>query len=125
MPNHSSTSIAELKRAVELAEQIERLEYELRSIFQLMPPATVPIAPSVAPALQPLAVARENGNGALPAQVVSAKKGRAAKVAKAAKVKSAAAASPAKDQKRAFTDEHRAKLVEAAKRRWAAKRGEL
>ena len=122
----SNTSINQLKRAVQLAEQIDKLEGELNQIIANAGgkvPTNAAATPKAAKAPKAPTPARKKGGMSAEgrARIVAAQKARWAKI-KAAKGSAApakvAAASKGKGR-RAISPEARARMVAGVKARWA------
>lgn len=122
----STPSLDQLKRATAIAEQIQQLESQLKSIL-----GGASSAPAVAGKLAKVKPAKKGKRTLSPearARIVAAQKARWAKIkgeklpdgAPKAEAKPAAKAKKAK-VKRNISPEARARMVEGAKRRWAAK----
>jgi hypothetical protein len=121
--SNATPSLEQLKRALQLAEQIQSLEAELATLLG-SPSAVRSAAP--APASKP---SKRGGKRIVSAEarakMAAAQKARWAKVNRA---KSAAGSAPApaaksaKKKKRGITPEGRARLAAAMKARWAARR---
>lgn len=125
MPTTNPPSVHQLKRAVEISEQIARLEGELNAILNRSSAAA---APAAAPASKGRPGRRRKGTLSPEARerIAAAQRARWAK-AKGTKVSAAPAAAPAqatgkRRKRRAVSAEARAKMAEAARRRWAASR---
>ena len=118
----STPTLAQLKEALSIAEQIAKLQAQLAAITGGISPA-VPKA-----AAAPSAAAAKPGRRKLSPQALAniraAQKARWAKIkgTAPAPAKAAPAKAPAAKAKKsgAMTDAHRAKLAAAAKKRWAA-----
>ena len=120
MPTTLAPSIEQLKRAIELTQQIEKLQGELNSIF--------PGSGSKAAVTPAVGVKAEVSSGkkrrkmsaAGRAAIIAAQKARWAKVkgAKGAPAKAAEVAKP--KVKRKISAAARARMVAGAKKRWAA-----
>lgn len=142
MPTTQSPSLVQLKRALEISEEIQQLEAELAAILGSGVTQTATsskAAAAGAPAkgkrgpkgkrfVSPEARAKmAAAQRARWAKSNGSKAGKAAPAAKAAPAKAAKAAKAAKPGKKAggsakFTPEWRAKLAEAARARWARQR---
>ena len=110
-------NLAQLKQAVTIAEQIEKLQAELaRLVGGSSSVASSPSAATAAPLKKP---GKRTMSPAARAKIGAAAKARWAKVKGAATAKAPAA--PKK--KRKLSPEGRARIVAAAKARWAAKKG--
>jgi hypothetical protein len=111
----STPTIAQLKRAIALTEQIETLRADIASLFSGSPKVSAPVTTA------PVAKAKKGGMSAEGrARVAAAQKARWAKVKGQ---KAAPVAAPVKG-KRTISAAHREKLKAAAKARWArAKKG--
>lgn len=118
------TVIDSLKRAVTLAEQIEKLQAELNQILNGVGVGNALVAQPAQTTTSPAAKRGPKKGGmsaAGRAAIIAAQKARWAKV-KAAKAGSASAqstAAPKKKGKRTFSPEAKAKMAEAARKRWA------
>ena len=119
--NTSTTSVGQLKRAIGIAEQIEKLQKELSAILGGKPAAPSKAAPSKAAPSKNVRKKRRMSPEAR-ARIVAAVKARWAKVK--AQKKAPAAATPAAKPKviRQISPEARARMVEGAKKRWADKK---
>ena len=125
MPNNS---INQLKRAVQLAEQIDRLEAELNQILASAAGKASTAGSAVAKITAPKAAAPTGKKGGMSAagraRIAAAQKARWAKI-KAAKSSGAPAAEtrpaskPKGQQRRGISAEARARMVAGAKARWA------
>lgn len=116
-------TIENLRQAVVIAEQIEKLQAELNALLQGAP---APVAPAKTPAVAaPKPAAKKKGKMSATgrAAIVAAQKARWAKIneAKAAKAAPAKAAKPVK-KKRNVSPKVRAKFAAMMKARWAAKK---
>ena len=112
MPNHS---IDQLKRALEIAEQIQKLEAQLASILGRTTgfvKAGAPVKSAPKPATKRRTISAEGR-----ARIAAAQKAR---WAKSRGQTISAPAKPAKGKKRNISPEARAKMAAAAKKRWAA-----
>lgn len=121
------TNTEQLKRAIQLTEQINSLQGELDRILSGLKvggSSSVGVAAASAPAPTPGKRGRKKGgmSAAGRAAIVAAQKARWAKIkagkAPAAAASPKAAAKPAK-KKRTFSAAARAKMAAAAKARWA------
>lgn len=132
MPNSSTPSVANLRQAIALAEQIEKLQSQLASLIGGGSPAvSTPRVASAVPSptkpgkkgkrgkrvLSP--EARERIAAAQRARWARAGKGKSASVTAAAPV---AAKSKAAKKKTGLTAAGRAKLAASMKARWAARK---
>jgi hypothetical protein len=113
----SNTSVEQLKRAIQLAEQIEKLQAELAQVISTL--GGISPAGLAGPAAQPRrkrkmsAVARE--------RIAAAQRARWAKQ-RASQIEAPALVSPATAaprKKRKLSAEGRARIVAALKKRWA------
>jgi len=110
MTNLHNLTIAELRRAVAIKEQIEALQNELDSVVG---------AESVEPEAEaPVRRKRRGMSRAARARISAAQKARWAKTRRGVKVYAEAAA-PEEKKKRRVSRAARAKLSAAAKARWA------
>ena len=109
MNNILNLSVAQLKRAITIKEQIESLESELASVFGTTP------APAPAPAKK-----KKVMSPAARAKIGAAQKARWAKLKETSTPAAKAPAAAPKKKKRKLSPEGRAKIVAAAKARWAA-----
>lgn len=115
MNNLLSLSVAQLKRAITIKEQIASLESELAGVLGITP------APSVATVVAPaLAKKKKVMSSAARAKIGAAQKARWAKVKGTSAATAKAPAAPKK--KRKLSPAGRANIVAAAKARWAAKK---
>lgn len=124
MNNILNLSVAQLKRAVAIKEQIESLLSELASISGTTPASAT--APSVAAAVAPAPAKKKNVmSPAARAKISAAQKARWATVKETSATTAKATAAPAaeaKKKKRKLSPEGRANIVAAAKARWAKKK---
>jgi len=108
----STPTIPQLKHAITLSEQIEKLQAELASLLGGSGRVSAPVKAA------PVAKAKKGGMSAEgKARIAAAQKARWAKI-KAGQPAAATAAAP-KKKKRKISAAHRAKLAAAAKARWA------
>jgi hypothetical protein len=128
---HMSTtpSIDQLKRAIAVSEQIQKLESELASILGSSAKVSAPAKVASVAAAKPAKKTRKGLSAAGRARIAAAQKARWAKVkgdaapAAAAPAPKAAAKSKSKGKvKRVLSPEARARIVAAVKRRWAKAR---
>jgi hypothetical protein len=115
----TTPSIDQLKRAITISEQIQKLESELASILGASARVSAPA--KVAAAAAKPGRRRRGLSAEGRARIAAAQKARWAKV------KGAAAAAPAakkgrRKKKRNLSPEARARIVAAVKRRWAKAR---
>ena len=103
----NSISVAQLKRAITIKEEIETLEKELASVLDAAP--AVPTGPAVAPRK------KRRMSAAGRAKIAAAQKARWANLKKA----NPPAVKPAPRKKRQLSPEGRAKIIAATKARWA------
>lgn len=124
MPNTSTPSISNLKRAIEIAEQIERLQSQLAA---LVGGGSAP-APAAASATAPKKTrGRRGGKRTLSPEarerIAAAQRARWAKAKGSAKpAAQPAAKAEKKGKKKGLTPAGRAKLAAAMKARWAARK---
>jgi hypothetical protein len=119
MNNILNLSVAQLKRAITIKEQIESLESELASVLGTTP-APAP-APAVASAVAPAPAKKKKVmSPAARAKIGAAQKARWAKLKETSTPAAKAPAAAPKKKKRKLSPEGRAKIVAAAKARWAA-----
>ena len=124
MSQISTPSIDRLKRAVEVAEQIEKLQSELASILgnqtavSASPVATVAKVAKVATS-KPAAKGKRTMSPEARERIAAAQRARWAK-SRAGAVAKPVAAPKAKSGKRTLSPEAREKIAAAARRRWAA-----
>lgn len=113
------SNIEQLKRAVALSEQIERLQRELDQIL-----AGIGGSAAIAPKPTSAPAPRKKGgmSAAGRARIVAAQKARWAKL-KAGKTAAQPAQEPKPKAKRKISAEARAKMAAAAKARWAKIKG--
>jgi glucan-binding YG repeat protein len=130
MSQISTPSIDRLKRAVEVAEQIEKLQSELASILgdqHAVPAAPVAKIAQVAKVAK-VAASKPAGKGKRTMSPEARERIAAAQRARWAKSRGSAVAKPAasaaapkaKAGKRSLSPEAREKIAAAARRRWAA-----
>jgi hypothetical protein len=119
MPTTSIPTIDQLKRAIQVAEQIARLQAELNQILGSSG-APVSSTPVVAPKAAKPARKKGKMSAAGRAAIVAAQKARWAKIKG---TKTAPVAAPKAKAKRKISTEARARMAAAAKRRWANKKG--
>jgi hypothetical protein len=124
MSQISTPSIDRLKRAVEVAEQIEKLQSELASILGKETPASAVAAAPVAKVAK-VAASKPAGKGKRTMSPEARERIAAAQRARWAKSRGGAiaVAKPAakvKSGKRTLSPEAREKIAAAARRRWAA-----
>ena len=120
----NTPSIDQLKRAVAISEQIQKLETELATIFGKSAKVSAPAA-MAAVAAKPGRKARRGLSAEGRARIAAAQKARWAKrKGSAASASAPKAASPARKGKgkRNLSPEARARIVAAVKRRWAKAR---
>ena len=130
MSQISTPSIDRLKRAVEVAEQIEKLQSELASILgdkQAAAPAPVAKAPKAAKVVvsKPAGKGKRTMSPEARERIAAAQRARWAKsrgavVAKPAASASAAAPKAKTGKRPPLSPEAREKIAAAARRRWAA-----
>lgn len=127
MPNTNTPSVHQLKRALDLSEQIAKLEGQLSAILNSSSAAASPArALGAAPAEKKTRRRRRKGKLSPEARerIAAAQRARWAKTkgTKATADKPAALTKTGKRRKkrRAISPEARAKMAEAARRRWAA-----
>jgi hypothetical protein len=126
MSQISTPSIDRLKRAVEVAEQIEKLQSELASILGSQPAvSSAPVARAAkVAASKPAVKGKRTMSPEARERIAAAQRARWAKSRGAAVAKPASAASSpatkAKPGKRTLSPEAREKIAAAARRRWAA-----
>lgn len=118
----ANPSIAQLQRAIQISEQIERLEAELKSILSGTGGSVV-IGPSVVKG--PRAKGKRTMSPEARERIAAAQRARWAKskgAATGSSTEASPAAKPAKrgKKKRTMSPEARARIVAAQKRRWAA-----
>lgn len=128
MPTSNTPSVASLKRAIEIAEQIEKLQAQLASLVGGAAPAasaprvavtgSAPVKPAKRGKRQLSPEARERIAAAQRARWAKSKGGAKATATTSAAVKPA---KPAK-KKSGLTPAGRAKLAAAMKARWAARK---
>jgi hypothetical protein len=117
-------TIANLKQAIEITEQIEKLQAQLNALLQdIGAPVKAAKSPAVKVSAPKPAKKRRGMSAAGRAAIVAAQKARWAKIKKekAGKAAPVKAAKPAK-KKRNVSPEVRAKLAAMMKARWAAKK---
>ncbi|HEV7403825.1 MAG TPA: hypothetical protein VGO11_12890 [Chthoniobacteraceae bacterium] len=128
MPDNTP-SLSQLQRALQIAEEIQRLEEELQSVLGGRSVAAAPKAKSVTPAAAPAKPGKRGGRRTFTAETRAkmaaaqqarwaVKKGPSAGAATAVAVKKSAG--PVSGQKRQVSPEVRARLAAAMKARWAA-----
>jgi hypothetical protein len=122
----TTPSIDQLKRAITVSEQIQKLESELASILGTSARVSAPAKVASVAADKP-ARTRKGLSAAGRARIAAAQKARWAKAkgdaAPAAAAPKAAAKSKSKGKvKRVLSPEARARIVAAVKRRWAKAR---
>ena len=123
MSNTNLPSIANLKRAIEVAEQIEKLQAQLTS---LVGSSASVAAPAKSISLSPV---KKSGKRTMSPEarerIAAAQRARWAKSKGASAMvnKSAANVTPAPKKKRKMSAEGRARIVAALKARWAKKKG--
>jgi hypothetical protein len=100
-------SVAQLRRAVTIKEQMESLEKELASVLDAAP--AVPTGPAVAPRK------KRTMSAAGRARIAAAQKARGAKLKKT----TTPAVKPAPNKKRKLSPEGRTRIIAATKARWA------
>ncbi len=128
MSQISTPSIDRLKRAVEVAEQIEKLQSELASILGSQPAVAAAPAVKVAKvaASKPAGKGKRTMSPEARERIAAAQRARWAKSRGGAVAKPAAAVSSpaikAKTGKRTLSPEAREKIAAAARRGWAAVR---
>lgn len=114
----SSPSLDQLKRAIQIHEEIQRLEGELQSIFSGRGAGNSVTAPAAmtpkATGGKRVASAEARAKMSVAAKARHAKKGASAGPAKAVALETS------KKGKRTISPEGRARIVAALKRRWAA-----
>ena len=119
MPNTSAPTIDQLKRAIQLTEQIEKLQGELNRIF----PGSAAKASATPTAAPKAATApgkkRRKMSATGRAAIVAAQKARWAKINSAKETPAIAAAAPKAKVQRKISPAARARMVEGAKKRWA------
>ncbi|MGB8170165.1 MAG: hypothetical protein WCF18_21860 [Chthoniobacteraceae bacterium] len=129
MPTSNTPSVANLKRAIEIAEQIEKLQSQLASLVGgTAPVVSAPRAAATSPA--PAKRGGKSGKRSLSPEarerIAAAQRARWAKSKGGTKAAPAApaAAKPAKPAKKkgGLTPAGRAKLAAAMKARWAARK---
>lgn len=125
MSQISTPSIDRLKKAVEIAEQIEKLQSDLASVLGGQPAsasAAAPTAKAVKVASQPVkGKGKRTMSPEARERIAAAQRARWAKSRGAAAAKPAAVSSPAKAKgRRTLSPEAREKIAAAARRRWAA-----
>ena len=116
MPSNTP-SIDQLKRALAVSEQIEKLQGELAAILGGSQPST----PSQPAASKPAKAGRRTMSVEAREKIAAAARARWAKVKGTAPAAAAKPAAPAK-KKGGLTPEGRAKLAASMKARWAARR---
>jgi len=117
MNNILTVSVAQLKRAITIKEQIESLESELAGVLGGSTPA-----PSVAKVVAPAPAKKKKVmSPAARAKIATAQKARWAKV-KGTSSATAKVPAAAPKKKRKLSPEGRANIVAALKARWAAKK---
>ena len=120
--SNATPSLDQLKRALQLAEQIQSLEAELASLLGGQPAASIAVA---TPASKP---SKRGGKRVISPEarekIAAAQRARWAKVKREKSPAASSAATTAKPakKKRGITPEGRAKLAAAMKARWAARR---
>jgi len=118
----TTPSIDQLKRAVSISEEIEKLQSALASLLGAAPKASAPVSAA------PVAPKARKGKRGLSAEgrarIAAAQKARWAKVKGAAAAPAPAASKPGRKAKvkRVLSPEARARIVAAVKRRWAKAR---
>jgi hypothetical protein len=100
----ASLSVQQLKRAVQIKQQIEALDLELAQILDAKPSAPAPVRPR----------RKRTMSAAAKAKIAAAQKARWAKRRNAAAPKN-----PAPKKTRRLSPEGRANIVAATKARWA------
>ena len=124
MSQISTPSIDRLKKAVEVAEQIEKLQSQLASILGDQPAVSAAPVAKVAKvaASKPAAKGKRTMSPEARERIAAAQRARWAKSRSAAVAKPAASAPAfkAKSGKRSLSPEAREKIAAAARRRWAA-----
>ena len=121
MPN-TAPSLDQLKKALFIAEQIQKLEAELASVLGnadgVKASANVKVATAPTAAKKKRTISPEARE-----RIAAAQRARWAKSkSTTTSTTSAPKAKPAKTKKRTISPEARAKMVSAAKRRWAKKK---
>jgi hypothetical protein len=125
MPTTNTPSISQLQRAIEIKEQIEKLEGELKALLGSSVGGGTVSSAVAAPVAAKRGRPRKNKGGLSPEareRIAAAQRARWAKV-KGTKVEAPAAATKStgkRKKRRAVSPEARAKMAEAARRRWAA-----
>lgn len=110
----STPSIAELQRAIQISEQIQKLEAELESLL-----GGAWVSSGKSAVVESKGRKKKDGMSAAGrAKIAAAQRARWAKV-KSEKTESAGTAPKAKKKKRKMSAEGRAKIVAAVKARWA------
>jgi hypothetical protein len=111
----SNPSIAQLKRAISITEQIESLQSELNQIFGASPGK----APAASASGQAVSTKKKRGgiSAAGRAAIAAAQKARWAKLKG-----DTGGTKPEKKRKRKLSPEARAKIAAAAKKMWAARK---
>jgi hypothetical protein len=118
-PMSTTPSIDQLKRAIALSEQIQKLESELASILGSSAKVSAP-ASSAAAAAKPGRRRRRRGLSAEGrARIAAAQKARWAKAKGTTAAESAEKPAGKRRKKRQLSPEARARIVAAVKRRWA------
>ena len=126
MPTPSTPSIASLKRAIEIAEQIERLQSQLAALVGGNPAGTRAAAattPRVA-STSPRKRRKRTMSSEARERIAAAQRARWAKTKGTAKAPATKGSKPARKGKKksGLTPEGRAKLAAAMKARWAARK---
>jgi len=114
----TTPSIDQLKRAISISEQIQKLESELASILGASPKVSAPA--KVAAAVAKPGRRRRRGLSAEGrARIAAAQKARWAKLKGSVAAVPAAKPAGQRRKKRHLSPEARARIVAAVKRRWA------
>jgi hypothetical protein len=119
----TTPSIDQLKRAVSISEEIEKLQAELEALLGASAKVSAP-AVSAAPAAPKARKAKRGLSAEGRARIAAAQKARWAKAKGSPAATPAPAAKPGRKAKakRVLSPEARARIVAAVKRRWARER---
>jgi len=114
----TTPSIDQLKRAISISEEIQKLESELASILGASAKVSAP-AKAAAVAAKPGRRRRRGLSAEGRARIAAAQKARWAKLKGATAAEPAAKPAGKRRKKRHLSPEARARIVAAVKRRWA------